>query len=89
MSPIAIAFHRILFAEASRLPELCAGMYQRRKTAAIRFIRLIIARPLSHALLGAPPMSEAAREAHVRESVALFLHGAGLPQRSRAARRPS
>jgi AcrR family transcriptional regulator len=115
LSPVSIAFHRILFAEASRLPELCASMYRPRAETedggdpirailrrlrargALRgddigfldqqFIQLIIARPLRHALFGAPPMSEAAREAHVRKSVALFLHGAGLPQGSRAARR--
>jgi TetR/AcrR family transcriptional regulator, mexJK operon transcriptional repressor len=117
LSPISIAFHRILFAESSRLPELCAIMYRSRVEAAeggdpIRvilrrlaargalrgddigfldqqFIQLIIARPLRHALLGAPPMSEAAREEHVRKSVALFLHGAGVPQRSGAKRRRS
>jgi len=54
-----------------------------------QFIQMIIARPLRHALFGAPPMSEAAREDHVRKSVELFLRGAGLAQRSRAARRRS
>lgn len=116
LSPISIAFHRILFAEASRLPELCATMYQHRVRAddedpirailrrlvargALRhddigfldyqFIQLIIARPLRHALLGAPPMTAAAREEHVRKSVQLFLHGAGAPHRSSTARRRS
>lgn len=116
LSPISIAFHRILFAEASRLPELCASMYQPRAEAAAdsrdpirailrrlaargalrgddigfldqQFIQMIIARPLRHALFGAPPMSEAAREDHVRKSVELFLRGAGLAQRSPSARR--
>lgn len=116
LSPISIAFHRILFAEAARLPDLCATMYQHRARAddedpirAIlrrlvargtlrdddigfldyQFIQLIIARPLRHALLGAPPMTAAAREEHVRKSVQLFLHGAGAPQRSSTARRRS
>jgi AcrR family transcriptional regulator len=110
LSPISIAFHRILFAEASRLPELCAGMYQQRVRGAdgqdpirailrrlatrgalrgddfgfldYQFIQMIIARPLRHALLGAPPMTAAAREDHVRKSVDLFLRGAGLSQPS-------
>jgi TetR/AcrR family transcriptional repressor of mexJK operon len=117
LSPISIAFHRILFAEGSRLPDLCATMYQPRAEAAdgrdpirvilrrlaargavrgddigfldTQFIQMIIARPLRHALFGAPPMSEAAREEHVRKSVELFLHGAGLAQRSPTARRRS
>lgn len=118
LSPISIAFHRILFAEAARLPELCANMYQHRVRAAddgqdpiravlrrlaargalrgddlgfldYQFVQMIIARPLRHALLGAPPMTAAAREEHVRKSVQLFLHGAALPQRSPARRRRS
>ena len=43
-----------------------------------QFIQMIIARPLRHALLGAPPMSAAAQEEHVRKAVELFMHGAAL-----------
>lgn len=43
-----------------------------------QFIQVIIARPLRHALLGAPPMSAADQEEHVRKAVELFLHGAAL-----------
>ena len=104
LSPVSIALHRILFAEASRLPDLCERMYGA-KTEAIerhdpirvvlrrlvargalrgddvgfldyQFIQMIIARPLRHALLGAPPMTAAVQEEHVRKTVDLFLRGA-------------
>jgi TetR/AcrR family transcriptional regulator, mexJK operon transcriptional repressor len=106
LSPISLALHRILFAEASRLPELCAGMYQPHAEAddsfdpirAIlrrfasrgvlrgddigfldqQFIQLVIGKPLRQALFGAPPMTDAAKEDHVRKSVDLFLQGAGV-----------
>lgn len=52
-----------------------------------QFIQMIIGRPLRHALLGAPPMSAAAREDHVRKSVHLFLHGAGLSRSPTASGR--
>ncbi|HEX9463680.1 MAG TPA: TetR/AcrR family transcriptional regulator [Alphaproteobacteria bacterium] len=110
LSPTALALHRILFAEASRLPEVCALMYGSRKTeeeerrdpirnmlhrlvaqGAVRgddigfldqhFIHMIIGRPLRHALLGAPPMTVAAREEHIRKTVELFLHGAATSSR--------
>jgi TetR/AcrR family transcriptional repressor of mexJK operon len=115
LSPTSIALHRILFAEAARLPELCAGMYRpqaepddsfdpirailRRfaSRGALRgddiafldqqFIQMIIGKPLRHALFGAPPMSDAAREDHVRKSVDLFLRGAGLSPSAAARRR--
>ena len=111
LSPTSLALHRILFAEAARFPELCAGMYRppaepddrfdpirailRRFAADVddvafldqQFIQLIIGKPLRHALFGAPPMTDAAREDHVRKSVALFLHGAGLSPPPKARRR--
>jgi AcrR family transcriptional regulator len=115
LSPVSIALHRILFAEASRLPDLCARMYKpmadkpdrddpirtvlRRLVARgdlrgddiwfldYQFIQMIIARPLRHAMLGAPPMTAAAREEHIRKTVELFLHGAATSSPARA--RPS
>jgi TetR/AcrR family transcriptional repressor of mexJK operon len=117
LSPTLIALQRILFGEASRLPELCARMYQPKPKAAEiedpvriilrrfaargalrgddigfldqQFIEMIIGRPLRHSLLGAPPMTAAAREEHVQKTVALFLHGASVPQASRNVRRRS
>jgi TetR/AcrR family transcriptional repressor of mexJK operon len=114
LSPTLIALQRILFAEASRLPELCARMYQPKPKAAEivdpvrvilrrfasrgalrgddigfldqQFIEMIIARPLRHALLGAPPMTAVARDEHIRKSVDLFLHGASVSQRPPATR---
>ena len=100
LSPQSIAFHRILFAEAARLPELCARIYQdyasdedslrrlfrrfaergllRNEDVAFldqQFVHAIMGKPLRNALLGAPPMSARAQEEHVRNAVALFLHG--------------
>lgn len=117
LAPTLIALQRILFAEASRLPELCARLYQPKPKGdeivdpvrtilhrfaargALRgddigfldqqFIELIIGRPLRHALLGAPPMSAAAKEEHIRKGVDLFLHGAKVSQRPPAAKHRS
>lgn len=77
--PIRAILHRFAAQGALRDDDLGFLDYQ--------FIQLIIARPLRHALLGAPPMTAAAREDHVRKSVHLFLHGAGIPLRSLAAHR--
>lgn len=47
-----------------------------------QFIQMIIARPLRHALLDAPPMTAADQEEHVRKAVELFLHGAAISPRA-------
>jgi TetR/AcrR family transcriptional repressor of mexJK operon len=101
LSPLSLALHRTLFAEAARLPELCAQMdkgtqfeQQDPIRAAFRrfvdrgqlrvddvafldhqFIQAIIGKPLRRALLGAPPMTAAEREEHVRKAVDLFVRG--------------
>jgi len=101
LSPQSIAFHRILFAEAPRMPEFCAllapdnptehghsarRLFQRLAERGVvreedvvflnqQFVQAITARPLRHALFGAPPMDARAQEEHVRKAVSLFVKG--------------
>ncbi len=102
LAPQSLAFQHILLAEAARLPDLCARIFQgapdgppRVAPALFRrlaergllstgdpdflgqqFIQAVIGAPRQMALLGAPPMSAQARDAHVRKAVDLFLGGA-------------
>jgi AcrR family transcriptional regulator len=51
LSPQSIAFHRILFAEAARLPELCARIYQDYASDPQDSIRLLFRRLVDRGLL--------------------------------------